>query len=638
MLGIGDSSELSILVSMQNKASAEIAKLKMQLAGIGTEGSLLGSIFRGFGNMFSTELAIIRKAASLAAIGIATVAAAGVALAWQAAKTAGNLESWRQGFVNLLGSAEKADETIEMIKRDAAKTPFELPGLVQANLLLTQVTKEGPRSERMLLNVGKALSAAGKGQAELDRIIVNLQQIGNVGKITEMDIRQFGFAGINVLEMLADYYGTTKEKAAEMVKDSKDAFADLEGAFAKAGESGGKFENSFTLMSGTFNQLMSNLKDSFTILGAEVITQSGLFDIFKNAMAGATTWVNNNKDAIAAWVKDAVDVAKVKVQEWIEQMGGKEGIQAKLQSFWKTITNEVIPAVLWLVGVIKDIIGFVWEHREGIIKLIAIYEAVKVMLFLGGVIKAFYTFGTTIMGVTKAIGTAVGVGLAGALAVTLIAALAAVVAYITYKAIKEFEDLQTVIYNVQTTTIKTREKLNEFQSRIDSMDTGSARDQMQKLVDEGKKAADQADEIAERYKGLGGIINAVVDKYVDNFKEAIRWAGKFIDKLRDVISTGKKAGEYGGGGSHQHGGFIRGRAIGGHPQSGELSLVGEAGPELVRLPVGSKVIPNYRVGGLVANFYFNFAGAVISDKNDLINEIINAVNRKAELRELGATV
>jgi len=355
-------------------------------------------------------------------------------------------------------------------------------------------------------------------------------------------------------------------------------------------------------------------------------------------MADATTWVNNNKDAIAAWVKDAVDVAKVKVQEWIEQMGGKEGIQAKLQSFWKTITNEVIPAVLWLVGVIKDIIGFVWEHREGIIKLIAIYEAVKVMLFLGGVIKAFYTFGTTIMGVTKAIGTAVGVGLAGALAVTLIAALAAVVAYITYKAIKEFEDLQTVIYNVQTTTIKTREKLNEFQSRIDSMDTGSARDQMQKLVDEGKKAADQADEIAERYKGLGGIINAVVDKYVDNFKEAIRWAGKFIDKLRDVISTGKKAGEYGGGGSHQHGGFIRGRAIGGHPQSGELSLVGEAGPELVRLPVGSKVIPNYRVGGLVANFYFNFAGAVISDKNDLINEIINAVNRKAELRELGATV
>lgn len=638
MLGIGDSSELSILVSMQNKASAEIAKLKMQLAGIGTEGSLLGSIFRGFGNMFSTELAIIRKAASLAAIGIAAVAAAGVALAWQAAKTAGNLESWRQGFVNLLGSAEKADETIEMIKRDAAKTPFELPGLVQANLLLTQVTKEGPRSERMLLNVGKALSAAGKGQAELDRIIVNLQQIGNVGKITEMDIRQFGFAGINVLEMLADYYGTTKEKAAEMVKDSKDAFADLEGAFAKAGESGGKFENSFTLMSGTFNQLMSNLKDSFTILGAEVITQSGLFDIFKNAMADATTWVNNNKDAIAAWVKDAVDVAKVKVQEWIEQMGGKEGIQAKLQSFWKTITNEVIPAVLWLVGVIKDIIGFVWEHREGIIKLIAIYEAVKVMLFLGGVIKAFYTFGTTIMGVTKAIGTAVGVGLAGALAVTLIAALAAVVAYITYKAIKEFEDLQTVIYNVQTTTIKTREKLNEFQSRIDSMDTGSARNQMQKLVDEGKKAADQADEIAERYKGLGGIINAVVDKYVDNFKEAIRWAGKFIDKLRDVISTGKKAGEYGGGGSHQHGGFIRGRAIGGHPQSGELSLVGEAGPELVRLPVGSKVIPNYRVGGLVANFYFNFAGAVISDKNDLINEIINAVNRKAELRELGATV
>ena len=220
-------------------------------------------------------------AQGLLAVGAATIAAAGFGI-----KYAADLETMTQGFITLLGSAEKANAAISMIQSDAAKTPFEFKGLVDANFMLTSVTKNAERSEKLLLNIGKALTASGKSGAELDRIIVNLQQIANVGKITELDIRQFGFAGINILELLADYYGTTKEAASDMIKDSKDAFADLEGAFRKAGEGGGRFSRAFIDQAGTMNQLWSNFKDNISITASQLVKSLGIFDATKTALKG----------------------------------------------------------------------------------------------------------------------------------------------------------------------------------------------------------------------------------------------------------------------------------------------------------------------------------------------------------------
>lgn len=586
---LGDSSELQILVSMKNKASAEIAKLKSELAGIGSEGTVIGNLFSGLGNKFGLEMNLIKKAATTAALGVAALSTAAIALGWQAAKTAGNLESWRQGFVNLLKSAEKADKTIEMIKKDAAKTPFELPGLVQANLLLTQITKDGERSEKMLLNVGKALAAAGKGQAELDRVIVNLQQIGNTAKISEMDVRQFGFAGINILELLADYYGTTKEKAGDMVKDSKDAFADLEGAFAKAGEAGGQFANSFELQAGTFNQLMSNLSDSLNILGADVMVQSGLFNILKDAIAGATAWINNNKQAIADFIKDGVEKAKVKVQEWVASMGGKEGLTIKLQAMWTTLTTQVVPAVKDLADKLIAVVGFIIEHREGLVKLLVVYEAWKVATTL-------MTLATT--GLTTAVNLLKG---AVAFLTTAFGLIASVVVIATAVAWK----------------------LNDAMSN-----GGSTMDFWRKVVMSLFGPIGMAIEYFKHWDDY-------VNKLKESFSKFSSIVSNVIGKLKDFISKKDEAGDIS---EKMHGGYVRGRQFGGHPSTDELTLVGEAGPELVKLPVGSKVIPNNKIGGGSVSFNFNFAGAVITDKQSLMNEIISSINRKSELRELGSTV
>jgi tape measure domain-containing protein len=236
--------------------------------------------------------------------GIAVAGAGLLAAGTFGLRTAGNLEAARQGFVTLLGSAQAADATMARIKKEAARTPFEITGLTNATQLLASVTKDGNKSIDVLLNVGKALAATGKGQAELDRIILNLQQIGLTGKITELDIRQFGFAGVNILELLADSYGVTTEKAVEMVKDSDDAFGDLIKAFEKAGAEGGRFGEAFINQAGTFNQLLSNVKDSLSIFAADVATQSGAFDAVKGAMASLIATFDTYKPEIINGIKD----------------------------------------------------------------------------------------------------------------------------------------------------------------------------------------------------------------------------------------------------------------------------------------------------------------------------------------------
>lgn len=239
------------------------------------------------------------------ATGLAIAATATAGFIGYGAKIAGDLEASRQGFITLLGSGKEADRVLAQIKKDAASTPFELPGLIQANQLLTSVTKDGMRSEDMLLNVGKALAAMGKGQPELDRIIVNLQQIGAVGKASMLDIKQFAFAGIPIFEMLKETTGATGEELENMISDGKITFELLEDMFAKAGGAGGKFADAFKNQAGTFNQLVSNMKDNFTVAMAEIIQSSGVFDMLKGAVAAVSDFIANNQDKIAQGIKNA---------------------------------------------------------------------------------------------------------------------------------------------------------------------------------------------------------------------------------------------------------------------------------------------------------------------------------------------
>lgn len=216
-------------------------------------------------------------------------------------KVAGDLEAARQGFVALLGSAEKADAVMSRIKLEAAATPFELPGLVAGTQALAAITKNGDQAVDILLDVGKAIATSGKGQAELDRVILNLQQIASTGKLTAMDIRQFQGA-IPIFNDIVEASGHTVAG----LQEADNAAELLFEAFRKAGQEGGMTAEGFTSQAGTFNQLVSNMKDNVTILASEIVKQTGAFDFLKNAIE-AVNGVLGDQDSIIGGIKSFLE-------------------------------------------------------------------------------------------------------------------------------------------------------------------------------------------------------------------------------------------------------------------------------------------------------------------------------------------
>lgn len=528
------------------------------------ESSREASSFNNF--LESSRNASFAFAGALTAVGAAGFAAAGFGI-----KFAADIETMTAGFTTLLGSTDKAREAINMIKKDAASTPFELPGLIKANQMLTAVTKDAKRSERLLLNIGKGLTAMGRSGAELDNVIFNLQQIANTGKITEIDIRQFGNAGINVLELLADHYGVTKDKAVEMVKNSDDAFGDLEQAFQKAGEGSGKFAKAFELQGGTWNQLWSNFKDSLGIAMAELVTSLGIFDNAKKGLSELIKAINANLPTAVTLLKEffnwiikngplvagiiiggltpafialalafgsfAIHLAPfliiggligLLVQQLIAHFGGLQGTITALSPILSMLNDMFnVLAAVWQ-ALILPALQMIWDQ----LKTQLIPELQRLWVIVGPTLIPIFKFLAVVIG---------GILLAAFLA--FIAVLSGTISFVST------------------------------------------------------------------------LINIFATLY-DVVKKVFEFIGKHIKPITDSI--GKLFG-----GNIKIPGFASGVTNFG----GGLAMVGERGPELVNLPRGSSVTPNNKLGG--NTFNINLSGVMASSRADyrrIGEELIGAVD------------
>lgn len=168
------------------------------------------------------------------------------------------IESYRVGLTNMLGDAQAANEAMAAIQEDAARTPFSVDSLTQANQLLISAGENAEYSRKVIMALGDAVSATGGGNAELSRMSANLQQIANVGKASAIDIKQFAYAGINVYQVLADYTGKTVQEVQNMTI----SYDLLSKALIAASEEGGRYYNAMNDLSETANGKTSTLKDN----------------------------------------------------------------------------------------------------------------------------------------------------------------------------------------------------------------------------------------------------------------------------------------------------------------------------------------------------------------------------------------
>ena len=195
------------------------------------------------------------------------------------------MENYQLAFENLLGDAESANAALNAIKADAAKTPFDVAGLVSANRLLISTGQSAEEARQVINALGNAVSASGGGNEELQRMAANLQQIANVGQAAAVDIKQFAYAGIDIYGILSDYTGKSREEV-QKLKISYDLLAD---ALKAASEEGGRYAGAMEAYSQTLQGRMDTLADNATQL-AGALTE-GLFEAQGQLVSAAAGWI-----------------------------------------------------------------------------------------------------------------------------------------------------------------------------------------------------------------------------------------------------------------------------------------------------------------------------------------------------------
>lgn len=290
------------------------------------------------------------------------------------------IETYQTALTTLTGSAEEANKIIEQVKKDAASTPFEVASLVKGNQLLISAGLSAEQARDDILALGNAISATGGGEEELSRMVINLQQIKNVGKASALDIKQFAYAGIDVYGLLADYTGKTREE----VTDLEISYEDLTGALKFASKEGGKYFNAMEKQSKTFNGQLSNLKDNFMAFLGEVTIP--LFTFLKDEVLpiingildgtlGIDDGINKLTETFLNGVMSMVNTLVENLPKFLE-IGTNI-----LLSLIRGITQALPDLIPTMVQVIMDIVNILLDNIDLIIEcgiqlLVALTEGI----------------------------------------------------------------------------------------------------------------------------------------------------------------------------------------------------------------------------------------------------------------------
>lgn len=352
----GNQRELALVLKLQDNASKELRRIAGDV----------DAAERSSRNWGNTLLTVGKQ---LLYVGTAAAGFLGYGV-----KIAADLQTAQIGFETLLGSATEAQDIVDRIKREAARTPFELPGLTQATQLLTSVTKDGDKALDTILNIGEALAAMGKGQSELDRISVNLQQIGAIGYASMVDIKQFAYAGIPIFEMLQEQTGLAGDALADFISDHGVTFDLLIQMFDEANDAGGRFFNAYVNQAGSFNQALSNMKDSFGIFLADVATGTGVFDALTRAMVTVSNILGDYQTYL--------ENIRTAFSTFFLELDAQTGLVTLLKDAWANVVHvfndQLKPALAELWAALTPLKPF--------LEALAVVLGVALTIALGGVI------------------------------------------------------------------------------------------------------------------------------------------------------------------------------------------------------------------------------------------------------------
>ena len=246
------------------------------------------------------------------------------------------------------GDASTAMKEFEELKDFASKTPFDLPGVVDASIMFRNA---GIEAENIIPTI-KMLGDVAQGNNEyFNRMALNFMQIKSAGKATMQDLNQFAYMGIPIKQVLKD-----------MGREGDTSFEAIQMAFKRMTSEGGQFYNSMNANAGTMSGSMSNLRDSIQQVRAELgdqllpvissviraisemlseLKETQIFQNIKNKFTELANTIKYNLDSIIATI--------IKVGTIITEVG------IVFATAWSIINYPITLTVLGITLFIKII-------------------------------------------------------------------------------------------------------------------------------------------------------------------------------------------------------------------------------------------------------------------------------------------
>lgn len=282
-------------------------------------------------------------------------------------KVAGDFEQTEIAFETMLGSAEKAKELLDGLKEDARKTPFTLPGILDAGKRLLAMGIKADRLRDTIKILGDV--TAGVGIDKLPQLVLAFGQVSAATKLRGQEIRQFTEAGVPLLEELGRTLGKTAGEVQEMTSRGEVSFEDVRQALENLTMGSGRFANLMEKQSKSFLGILSNLKD-FIIINAIAIGKELLPQAKAIATELLTLFEVNRKIIKSKMVKFFKDLSVVVGRLFKVAKATIEGILTMAEAFGGLgeVIKTVATAMLIFTGVqILSAIGSITQSIFGLI-------------------------------------------------------------------------------------------------------------------------------------------------------------------------------------------------------------------------------------------------------------------------------
>jgi hypothetical protein len=248
--------------------------------------------------------------------------------------TNSDMEVYQSQFTTLLGSEDAAVKRLAEITEFAKQTPFDLPGVIQANRMLTLFGEGVLDTTDMMRLVGDAASGVNADFTELSTWVGRAYSAIQAG-------RPFGEASMRLQELglLTGEQRSLLEDMSKAGADSTEIWNVLTGAL-------GRFSGEMETQSKTFVGISSNISDTWEALTRTV--GKPIFDAAKRSAQSmldflSSDFVQQGAVSIAAFIENAISMFSKWEQGTID---GLMELSADFGRFWDAVQTGNLDGIV----------------------------------------------------------------------------------------------------------------------------------------------------------------------------------------------------------------------------------------------------------------------------------------------------